>query len=95
MLRRRVPVMSAVVPSRCVTRVSGVHMSVARAAGVSEVRGIAHVSAVTTMSAVTGVAEVSDAADRHRRQAGATEGEAETIKVHTKYYVSDRALVTG
>jgi len=77
---------------RRMARVSDVAMSVARGASAAEVRGIAHVSAVATMPTMTtepGVAKVSQPADRHRRQPGTTEGEAETIEVHTEYYVSN------
>jgi hypothetical protein len=52
----------------------------------AEMRRVADVSAVPTMAGMT---EMSQPSDRHRGQPGTAEREAETIKVHTKYYVSN------
>jgi hypothetical protein len=40
------------------------------------------------------MAEVSQSSHCHRGQPGTAERETQTIKVHTKYYASDRAVVT-
>jgi hypothetical protein len=67
-------------------------VTMSRMSAVAEVRRVADVAAVPTMS---GMSEVSQSSDCHRGQPGTAERETEAIKVHTKYYVSDRALVTG
>jgi hypothetical protein len=65
-------------------RVATMHMSsVAGTGRVTEVRRVANVAAVPTMP---GMAEMRQATDRHRHQSSTTEGEAETIEVHTEYY---------
>jgi len=52
------------------------------------------VASMTAMTAARHVANVREPTYRHRDQPSAAEREAETVKVHTKYYVTRRALVT-
>jgi hypothetical protein len=80
MSRVRVSGMSAV---RCVARVTGVSVS-----------GVPCVSRITRVATISGVPQMCQAANCHRRQPSTAEREAETIKVHTKYYASDRRMVT-
>jgi hypothetical protein len=86
MIRMRgVAVMGSVLRGVAVAALSSVDMPGVSAMPSAEMRGVTDV-AVSTMSGMT---EVGQSSHCHRGEPSAAKREAETIDVHTRYYVSD------